>query len=548
MEKNNETVFAPTLGDYSVKVTGAILEETERRLVERLWERDHTIWQPDPTEISNRLGWLDIAERMIPEIPAIDSFVQGVVDDGFTNVLLLGMGGSSLAPEVFQKVFGKADGYPDLDMLDSTDPEAVRALTESLDPETTLYVVSSKSGGTVETLSFFKHFYRHTVRALGEEKAGAHFVAVTDPGSMLGRIAREFNFRAVFENDPDIGGRFSALSHFGLIPAGLLGVDLERLLNGAVQMAEKCRLPLGENPGALLGISMAAPAEEGRDKVTVQVSPALGSLGDWIEQLIAESSGKNGTGILPVVSEAPAESYSADRFFVQVLLGKDDSLSKEQLVHAGHPVVQLRMRDAYELGAQFILWEIATALACARLGINAFDQPNVESAKVVAREMMNAYREKGRLPASDPAPASADTIRRFLSAAEPGDYVGLLAYLTPDEETATSLAALRMQVRELTGLATVSGFGPRYLHSSGQLHKGDRGNGYFIVLTTDRAGDIPIPDEPDTDEASLSFGVLISAQALGDMKALRDENRPVLHLHLGVNGQSEISALAETLA
>ena len=544
----------PALGLESA-VDRSLAEMRDNRVVGRMWTHDHTLWGPSPEEVSNRLGWLHSPENMVEALPEIDALVEAVRESGYTHALLLGMGGSSLAPEVFARAFGVAGGYLDLAVLDSTDPDAVLEKTEGLDPAKTLFVVSTKSGGTVETFSFFKHFYNRVVAAAGREEAGAHFVAITDPGSALAETAKEYGFRATFLNDPEIGGRYSALSHFGIVPAALLGVDVARLLDRASTMTfncDGCNSPVeGDNGGAWLGAIMGVMANAGQDKLTLLAEPSVAAFGPWAEQLIAESTGKDGKGILPVADEpvgAP-EVYGDDRLFAYVGLVEDDGselcAAAEALRGAGRPVVMIRLNDLYDLGGEFFRWEMATAIAGRSLRINPFDQPNVEAAKALARRMVGGYRRQGELPRLEPtveedgavayAPDEAgrvgEAFETFLATARPGDYVALHAYVEPSEETTAALQALRVRLRDRLKLATTVGYGPRFLHSTGQLHKGDGGNGLFVQITADDGRDVPIPEKAGSEESVLSFGVLKEAQALGDRQALLDAGRRVIRLH-----------------
>ncbi len=530
-------------------IDAAVVKMKQDRVVERIWAHDYTVWKPQPTEIVNRLGWLHLPEAMPAEIVRLEAFAREIRAAGHTQVLLLGMGGSSLAPEVLSRVVGQFATSPYLAVLDSTDPGAVLAHADRLDPARTLFIVSTKSGSTVETFSFFKFFYNRAADALGADRTGEHFVAITDPGSGLAETAERYRFRATFLNDPNIGGRFSALSHFGLVPAVLVGIDLRLLLERAQVMAAECR-QADDNPGLILGAVLGVLAQAGRDKVTFAISPAIASFGDWVEQLIAESTGKEGVGILPVVGEplgAP-EVYGDDRLFVHLKLADDAThdTALQALEAAGHPVVRLALRDLYDLGGQFFLWEFATAVAGHLLGINPFDQPDVESAKALARQMMAEYKEKGTLPAVESAPLNAAALNGFLAQGRPGDYIALQAYLQPTPETDAALAALRLRLRDRYRLATTVGYGPRFLHSTGQLHKGDGGNGLFIQFTADDAQDVAIPDEAGTPQSSITFGVLKAAQALGDRQALLDAGRRVIRFHLGrdvVGGLRRLAAI-----
>jgi len=537
--------------DFAKKVEAALNDLKTESIVQRIWSQDHTVWSSDPTEISNRLGWLHSPTTMQENVSEIQDFVGEVREAGFTHALLLGMGGSSLAPELFRHVFGVKKGYLDLAVLDSTDPEAVLAHSESLDLSKTLFIVSTKSGGTVETLSFFKYFYNRVMKEVGEAKAAGHFIAITDPGSSLEKTAKELEFRRVFLNDPNIGGRYSALSYFGLVPAALVGVDLRQLLDRAAAMANNCKAE-EENPGARLGAILGEMALAGRDKVTLVASREIAHFGAWAEQLIAESTGKQDKGILPVDGEDLGEPdrYAEDRLFIHLRLEgdvkQDDKI--EALRKAGHPVVQLNLSDKYDLGGEFFRWEMATAIAGRLLGINPFDQPNVESAKASAREMVNAYREKGALPQTEPdwnsdavavfyhekIESLVEAFKKFFAQIKtevPRSYVAVQAYLPPTQKTDEALQQLRLRIRDKFKVATTIGYGPRFLHSTGQLHKGDAGNGLFIQLTNEPHRDADIPDEPGKPDSSMTFGVLKLAQALGDRKALLDENRIVIRLH-----------------
>jgi len=538
------------LGAYEEDVARAWEGLRERRVMERIWARDHTVWGPSPVEVADRLGWLDSPRGMASRLPEMEAVVREVRAAGMSSALLLGMGGSSLAPEVFRKTFGVAPGFLDLAILDSTDPGAVLERRRSLNPAATLYIVSTKSGGTVETLSLLKYFYSAVAHALGPGEAGRHFIAVTDPGSGLADLARSLAFRHVFYNDPHIGGRYSALSCFGLVPAALMGVDCERLLGNARRLAEAERVSAAEEGlcAASLGCALGELARKGRDKLTFLLPDGIPGFGDWLEQLIAESTGKRGAGILPVVGEprASCEGYGSDRFFVAVQTARDPLASSVLggLTAAGHPVAVLEMDDSYDLGAQCLLWELATAVAGERLGINPFDQPDVEAAKVMARQVVAQSLAAGRLVEEmpdwsdagvevygDPGPPR-EALVRLLQGAAPGAYVAVQAYLTPSAETDEALAGFRSALRDRSGLAVTVGYGPRYLHSTGQLHKGDAGRGLFLQITADDSEDAPIPDEAGESPSSLTFGTLKAAQALGDRRALLEAGRRVLRIHL----------------
>ncbi len=537
------------LGPYAEVVHHALSDLEERQIMARIWEKDHTVWAPQPEEIVNRLGWLDITEQVRADIPRLEALRDTLLDAGYTDVLLLGMGGSSLAPEVFGKVFADVGPGLRLQVLDSTEPGAVKAYEERLDLTRTFFIVASKSGGTVETLSFFKYFYHRLVDLMGAEDAGQHFVAITDPGSDLAALGTELGFRELFLNDPNIGGRYSVLSYFGMVPAVLTGLDVARLLDRADGMRAACGpdVALVKNPAAWLGVVMGELAKAGRDKLTLIASPAVLSFGDWAEQLLAESTGKEGTGILPVVREPLGDPsvYGDDRLFVALQTADEPEIEAalETLQEVGQPVVRIPLQDRYDLGAQYFLWEMATAVAGERLDIQPFNQPNVEAAKRQAKRMVKTFKETGALPPAETMPLSAGALQDFIAQSEPGDYVALQAYVEPNAETWEALQALRLWIRDQTHLATALGYGPRYLHSTGQLHKGDGGNGLFIQFTAESDAHVPIPDAPGASEASLTFGVLVKAQAQGDYEALREGDRRVIRFELEGDVAQQIAAL-----
>jgi transaldolase/glucose-6-phosphate isomerase len=557
------------MGPYQRTVEKALKELKQQRIISRIWAHDNTVWKPAPTEITNRLGWLHSPKAMNEGVERITAFVEGVRKDGYTEALLLGMGGSSLAPEVLRKAFGVKEGYLDLAVLDSTDPGAILAHAERLNPVRTLFIVSTKSGTTVETLSLFKYFYNRVKDSVGEERAGEHFIAITDPGTQLLDLARRYRFRDCFLNDPNIGGRYSALSYFGLVPAALIGIDLGALLDRAPAMMGNCAAcngpGEGDNHGACLGVILGDLAQSGRDKVTLISPPQIESLGDWIEQLIAESTGKEGRGIVPVVGEriGPPASYGEDRLFVYTHLKGDEvhEGAVEELECPGHPLVRLSLDDPYDIGGQFFLWEMAVAVAGHRLGINPFDQPDVEAAKALARQVAAEYKEKGSLPLERPTLSKdgiavygeitgdnpSEVLTRFLDNAQAGAYVALQAFLQPTSHLTDALQDLRTALRDRFLLATTLGFGPRFLHSTGQLHKGDAGKGLFVQFTADDPRDAEIPDEAGSHESSMSFGVLKAAQAIGDRQALISRGRKLIRFHLEGNPLRGIRALVEGL-
>lgn len=565
--------FELQLGSLKSKYDASLQELSQQDVVNRIWRHDHTVWKDDPAEITNRLGWLHSPEEMTAAIPEITKFVDDARKAGFTSALLLGMGGSSLAPEVFRYTFGIKEGYLDLAVLDSTDPGAVLAAERRSDPAKTLYIVSTKSGGTVETMSFMKYFYNKVSEAVGADAAGGHFVAITDPGSGLEALAANLKFRKIFLNNPDIGGRYSALSFFGLLPAALIGMDIGQLLKRAAAMAEnfKSEDPAsGQNSAVSLGAVMGEAALAGKDKVTLIASPGIASFGAWVEQLIAESTGKEGKGILPVDGEtalAP-DDLADDRLIVHLKLKNDDTpdTTFEKLADAGMPAVQLILEDLYDLGGEFFRWEVATIIASKALQINPFDQPDVESAKIQGRKMMAAYQESGELPALRPSLEADDisvfsdfaaddletALQAFLARANSGDdgsrsYVALQAYVFTTPEVDAAMQALRTKIQTSRKLAVTPGYGPRFLHSTGQLHKGDAGHGLFIQITADMPEDAAIPEEAGSDASSITFGVLKSAQALGDRQALLDVHRNVIRFHLKNNIVNGLKRLTDRI-
>ena len=515
------------------------------RVADGLWRRDPATWSADKTvqqKIANRLGWLSAPALMTTVVDRLSAFANGVKRDGFTDVVLLGMGGSSLAPEVLRDVLGSAAGWPRFQMLDSTDPAAVRAAATV--PAHTLYLLSSKSGTTIEPNSLAAHFRRRLEDA-GEPRWADHFVAITDEGTPLMRRAREEGFRDLFINPSDIGGRYSAISFFGLVPAALMGQDVAALARWAVAMLDEASTyagPVASNPAVALGLAMAESARAGRDKLTLVLPPALESLGLWVEQLVAESTGKNGVGIVPIAGEplaAPA-AYGADRLFVHVRRRPSGSGT---LAMDGAPVVEIDLLEPAALGAEFVRWEIATAVAGALLQINPFDEPNVQQAKDATATLLERHKTSGRLPLDNPDQTLDSGVTLTLSASargplqgrgadailtllEPGDYFSLLAYLGPARELAEELRGLRRAVRDRTRAATMFGYGPRYLHSTGQLHKGGPNSGVFVLISATPDQDVAIPGQP------FSFGTLELAQALGDFASLDAAGRRALHVHL----------------
>ena len=540
-----------------------------QRVPERIRERDHTVWRNDPREIADRLGWLDAGAFLRPHLPELDAFVSEICSEGYRDVVLLGMGGSSLGPEVLCRSFLGSDSvsgeHPRLTLLDSTAPGQVAAVTAAIDPEHTLFIVSSKSGGTIETLSFYRHFRNLTENSLSlrgrvraGESPGANFVAITDAGTPLERLGREAGFRRVFLNPADIGGRYSVLSWFGMLPAALAGINVSRLLDSAAAMRDQC---LGAdddtNPGLRLGALLGAMTLAGRDKVTLITPPPIDSFGLWVEQMIAESLGKEGRGIVPVAGEPvlPPDCYGDDRLFVYLRPG-DGSLSHwervrvrasdqavERLEDAGHPVARLELANCYALGAEFFRWEYATAIAGSMLDVHPFDQPDVQGAKDNTDGLLDAFLSQGRLPELPTVhPELVEgSISALLEQANPGDYLAIMSYFPPDPAADALLDELRSRIMERRRIATTVGYGPRYLHSTGQLHKGGPGSGLYLQLTMDRYEKLPIPGQ------QYGFDVLAAAQAIGDYQALTNLGRRLVSINLGDDAISGLRRLLDEL-
>jgi transaldolase / glucose-6-phosphate isomerase len=531
---------------------------TADRVADRLWARDGTLWAESgkaPEEIARWLGWLDLPETMTARLAELEHLGRDVREDGYRRAAVLGMGGSSLAPELFSRVFGWAGGAEgagaaspnglELRVLDSTHPDAVRGFRSWAGEQRTLFCVSSKSGSTTEPNAF--------QAAMAAIAPALDFVAITDPGTPLAELARAQEFRAIIEAPPDVGGRYSALTVFGLVPAALNGVDLGGLLERARRMASACRAPdATANPGLRLGAAIGEAALEGRDKLTIVTSPRLAAFGDWAEQLIAESTGKAGHGVVPIVGEPIGDpgAYGDDRVFVTLRLGDEANDAWRGFVDAmrarGSLIEEIVLDDPLDVGGEFVRWEVATAAAGIVLGIDPFDQPNVQESKDATTELLEAYRVRGALPrpaplvsepgiavSADPgalgdAPVTVDgAIGQLVSLLQPGrDYFAILAYLPQDREITEALQRVRARVRDALGVATTLGFGPRFLHSTGQLHKGGPDTGVFLQITADPAKDLPIPGWAET------FGTLIAAQALGDLASLQRRGRRAVRVHL----------------
>ncbi|MFI5126960.1 MAG: bifunctional transaldolase/phosoglucose isomerase, partial [Candidatus Acidiferrales bacterium] len=549
-------------------VKQTIDEWTNSGKIRRLWAHDATLWTG--TDEAKWLGWLGVTEDQIAHANQLTDVAKDVQAEGFTHAVLLGMGGSSLCPEVLSKTFGKTPGFPDLHVLDSTDPAQIKAIESQIDIKKTLFIVSSKSGTTLEPNIFKQYFFERAKQASGAERAGKQFIAITDPGSKLQTVAEGDKFRHIFHGVPSIGGRYSALSDFGLVPGAVMGVDVRKFLDRTEEMVQACAssVPANENPGAVLGAILGVLAKNGRDKVTLITSPGIHDLGAWLEQLLAESTGKQGKGLIPVDREeigAP-EVYGNDRVFAYVRLDSAPDAQQDAKVaaleKAGQPVVRISLRDAYDLGQSFFRWEIATAVAGAIIGINAFNQPDVEASKIATKNLTEQYEKTGSLPpeqaffeengiklfTDDKNAAALNQIvgsgkslaaylRAHLGRLKAGDYFATLAFIPMNDEHEKTLHAMRHAVRDKKRVATCLGFGPRFLHSTGQAYKGGPNTGVFLQITCDDAADLPVPGQKYT------FGIVKAAQARGDFAVLAERNRRALRIHLGSDVRAGLAAI-----
>ncbi|MBI4763797.1 MAG: bifunctional transaldolase/phosoglucose isomerase [Deltaproteobacteria bacterium] len=558
------------LPEKLAKVVEVSLEDWQRnRKVRLLWARDAALWTN--TDEAHWLDWLGIIEDQLAHLKDLQDLAEEMKGSGFTQALLLGMGGSSLCPEVLKMTFGKRPGYPDLHVLDSTDPAQIKTVEAKLDLTKTIFIVSSKSGGTLEPNIFKQYFFERVKKAVGQKEAGNQFIAVTDSGSKMQAVGEKDRFRHIFFGVPGIGGRYSALSNFGLVPAAIIGIDLTKFLERAQAMVQTCStcVPASENPGVVLGVILGTASNQGRDKVTIIVSPGLHNLGAWLEQLLAESTGKEGKGLIPVDREplGSTEVYGRDRLFIYIRLAKAPDDSQDAAVaafeQAGHPVVRITVDEIYGLGEEFFRWEFATAVAGSILGINPFDQPDVEASKIETRKLTTTYEETGRLLPKLPFfeeeglqlftdetyatllngflnrdRSIAGYLRAHLDQLKPGDYFALLAYLEMNELHEELLQTLRKAVRNQKRVATCLGFGPRFLHSTGQAYKGGPNTGVFLQITCEDAVDLPVPGQKYT------FGLVKAAQAQGDFQVLAERGRRVLRVHLGRDPESGLQQLA----
>lgn len=561
--------LAYTLPDKLASDVNASLQDWKKNgKVKWLWQRDNALWTG--TDEDKWLGWLDITEEQIEDIEKLKQLAADIKKAGLKNALLLGMGGSSLCPEVLRMTFGKSGGYPDLRVLDSTDPAQIKAVEESVDLSSTICIVSSKSGSTLEPNIYKQYFFDRVKNKVGEKEVGNRFIAITDPGSKLQRVADKDKFRKVFLGVPSIGGRYSALSNFGMVPAAVMGIDIVKFLKTTKKMVDACGVDSDAvaNPGVILGTILGLAAIQGRDKLTIIASPGIYDLGAWLEQLLAESTGKSGKGIIPVDREclSKPDAYGADRVFVYLRLesdsGKEHAAALDALAKAGHPVVRIVLPDIYTLGQEFFRWEFATAVAGSLIGINAFNQPDVEASKTETRKLTTEYESSGKLPLETPfftgdgAKLYADLknaaalkggatlagfLKKHLARIGEGDYFAVLGYITMNDAHEEALQAIRLAVRDNKRVATVLGFGPRFLHSTGQTYKGGPNSGVFLQITCDDAMDILVPGQKYT------FGVVKSAQARGDFAVLAERGRRALRVHLGKDVAAGLAMLTDAV-
>jgi transaldolase/glucose-6-phosphate isomerase len=560
LERKRSSLVAVALNHQELQL-GKLQNRVNRRLKKweaqqfgkRLWNKDPTLWSSEPlAELSDRLGWLELPQTMETQVGVLMAFAEKVKADGIRHVVLLGMGGSSLAPEVFQQTFGNKNGYPALLVLDSTHPAAVRAVEAKIDLARTIFIVSSKSGTTTETNSFFFYFW-DKLKQLKQEP-GDHFVAITDPGTPLEAMARERKFRATFAAPEEVGGRYSALTVFGLVPAALIGVDIGEFLKRARRMGEACgpSVAVAENPGLILGAALAELALAKRDKVTFICSPSLAAFPAWAEQLIAESTGKDRKGIVPVATEEPGspEKYGADRLFVYLRFDGDANHDLDRqtaaLLANGHPLIRIELKDKMDLGQEFFRWEFAVAAAGAAIGIHPFNQPDVQLAKDLAKKAMgdtakkSAAKLKEEISASDPE-ALRRALSEWMSKRKPRDYLVIQAYVPPTGENTTALKNISNSLRERLGVATTLGFGPRFLHSTGQLHKGGPNSALVLQIVDQPTENLAVP------ETNYTFDSLIQAQAIGDLTALNQRRRRAVRVNLGSDISAGFKRLAEAL-
>jgi transaldolase/glucose-6-phosphate isomerase len=548
---------------------GASLDDWKKNnKAARLWQKDASLWSG--TDESNWLGWLSITEEQIAEIETLKAIAADVKKARFKHALLLGMGGSSLCPEVLRMTFGKIKGFPELHILDSTDPAQIRAIEAKVDLKSTICIVSSKSGSTLEPNIYKQYFFERVKAKVGEKEVGNRFIAITDPGSKMQQVAEADKFRKIFFGVPSIGGRYSAISNFGMVPGAVMGLDVAKFLKNTEEMVKACgsTVAADSNPGVILGNVLGVAANHGRDKVTIIASPGISDLGAWLEQLIAESTGKIGKGIIPVDRERLAKPavYGNDRVFAYLRLASRPNKAQDTAVaaleKAGHPVVRITLPNIYNLGQEFFRWEIATAVAGSIIGINAFNQPDVEASKIETKKLTSQYEATGSLPPEAPffedqgiklfadekntaalkdGVKLADVLKTHLARLGAGDYFAVLGYITMNAPHEKVLQGIRHAVRDKKKVATVLGFGPRFLHSTGQAYKGGPNSGVFLQITCDDAKDLPVPGQKYT------FGIVKAAQARGDFAVLAERGRRALRVHLGKNVKAGLGTLAKAL-
>jgi transaldolase/glucose-6-phosphate isomerase len=536
--------LALLLGDHEPAIAERLRRWDGESVGERVWRADHTVWSPEPQpELTDRLGWLTLPQQMESQLVALESFGGVIGAEGFRDVVVLGMGGSSLAPEVYQETFGNAPGSPRLRVLDSTHPGAVIATAGAIDLSKTLFIVSSKSGGTLETMSFFRYFWHRVGQLIPDP--GSRFVAVTDPDSSLAELAADRGFRATFLTPPDVGGRYSALTKFGLVPAAAIGADLPGMHEAAVAAATACAAAIApkHHPGMQLGAALGELSLAGRDKVTFLTAETLRAFPAWIEQLIAESTGKQGRGIVPVGGEPPTDTYGDDRFFVVIDTLEEPMTDVVAGLQDNHPVARLTLDDLPSLTGAMYLFEFAVALAGSILEINPFDQPDVQLAKDLAKRAMAGELEStGAEPVSVDDPGLAAAVAAWIAGAGPPDYLSIHAYLEPTGETRHHLQAMRADLAMATTSATTLDFGPRFLHSTGQLHKGGPNTGRFLQIVDTPAQEVAVP------ETDYTFSELVIAQGIGDFQALSDRGRRVVRVSIGEHGVAGVAKLGAAVA
>ncbi len=566
MSLNRQTYKLP--GPLAGAVASSLEEWKKNNKVARLWQKDASLWSG--TDESNWLGWLTITEERLVHIDVLKQIAEDVKKARFKHALLLGMGGSSLCPEVLRMTFGKIKGFPELHVLDSTDPAQIKAIEAKVDLKSTICIVSSKSGSTLEPNIYKQYFFERVKAKVGEKEAGNRFIAITDPGSKLQQVAQADRFRKIFMGVPSIGGRYSALSNFGMVPAAVMGLDVAKFLKNTEEMVKACGTSSAadSNPGVILGTILGVAANHGRDKLTIVTSPGIFDLGAWLEQLIAESTGKIGKGIIPVDRERLAKpaTYGNDRVFAYLRLASKPNKAQDAAVaaleKAGHPVVRITLPNTYNLGQEFFRWEIATAVAGSIIGINAFNQPDVEASKIETKKLTSQYETTGSLPPESPffeekgiklfadeknaaalkgGAKLADVLKTHLSRLGADDYFAVLGYIAMNPANEKTLQGIRRAVRDKKKVATVLGFGPRFLHSTGQAYKGGPNSGVFLQITCDDAKDLPVPGQKYT------FGIVKAAQARGDFAVLAERGRRALCVHLGKNLKSGLATLAKAV-